>query len=98
MRARFLQTARPLNVRRLVETGAQLHQRGDLLPGVCGLDKRLYDGRVAAGAVERDLEGEHVQIFSRAFDQLDDWIVALIRMMQQHVLLSHHFKDVRVRR
>ena len=34
MRARFLQTTRPLNVGRFIEARAQFHQSGDLLAGV----------------------------------------------------------------
>ena len=62
MRARFLELARPLNIGRFIETRAQLDERGDLLAGGGGVHERFDDGRIAARAVKRDLDREHLRI------------------------------------
>jgi hypothetical protein len=60
--------------------------------------ERFDNGRVAARAIERDLDREHLRVLRGALDEFDDWIEALVRMMQEHVLFAHHFKNVGVRR
>ena len=47
----------------------------------------LHDRRVAAGAVERLLDREHVGIVGGARDEIDDAVERLVRVMQQHVAL-----------
>ena len=98
MCARFLQLARPADVRRFVKTRAQLDQRGHLLSGVGGFDQSLHDGRVAAGAIERDFDGEHLRIGRGDFDEVDDRIEAFIRMVQQDILFADDFENIGRRR
>ena len=49
---------RPLDVVALVETGAQLEQRRDLLAVLGGGDQGLGQARLAGQAVQRDLDGD----------------------------------------
>ena len=60
--ARFLEPPRPEDVVRLVEARLQLGHRGDLLAILHRVHQRADDARVAAGAVERLLDGEHIGI------------------------------------
>ena len=68
MRARFFQLARPFDIRRFIETRAQFHQRGDLFAGVGGVNQRFDNRRIAARAIKRDLDREHLRISARRFD------------------------------
>ena len=82
MGARFLQLPRPADVCCFVKTRAQLDQGGHLLSSVGGFDQGLHDGRVAAGAIERNFDREHLRIGRGGFDEVDDRIEAFIRMVQ----------------
>ncbi len=48
-----------------VEAGLQLDQRRDVLAVLGRLDQGPRDGRVAAGAIERLLDGQHLGIVGR---------------------------------
>jgi hypothetical protein len=91
--ARFLEPARPLNVIGLVKAGAQFHDGGDLFAGGGRVHERLDHRGIAAGAIERDLDGEDLRILRGVFDEFDDRIEAFVRMMQEHVLFAHHVED-----
>ena len=86
--ARLLELARPLDIVGLVEPGPQLDQRRHLLAVARGLDERADDGRVAARAIERLLEREHLGIARRLVDEIDDRRERIVRMVQQDVLLA----------
>ena len=58
--AALLERARPLDVALLVEARLELDDRRHLLAVLGGARERLDDRRVAARAVERLLDGEHV--------------------------------------
>jgi hypothetical protein len=60
--AGLLELAGPLDVVGLVEAGLELDSAVTCLPLLRGLDERADDGRVAAGAVERLLDGQHAGI------------------------------------
>ena len=98
VRAGFLEPPRPLDVVRLVETRAQFDQRRHLFAGVGGIDQRLDDRRIAARAIERDLDREHLRIGRRALDQLHHRVVTFVGMMEQNILPPHRLEDIRVRR
>ena len=72
MHAVFLQLARPLDVVGLVKSRAQFHHRRDLLAVVHGVHQRADDARVAAGAVERHFDGEHVVVRGGVFQKFHD--------------------------
>ena len=93
MRARFFQPARPLNIGGFIKTRAQFHQRGDLFAGVGGMNERFDDRRIAARAIKRDLDREHLRISGGGFDQLDDRIETLVGMMEQHILFAHDLEN-----
>ena len=65
VRAGFLEAASPLNVGRFIETRAQFHDGRDLFAGGGGVDQRFDDGRIAARAIKRDLDREHLRIAAR---------------------------------
>ena len=98
VRARLLEHPRPVDIVRLVEARLQLHQRDHLLAVLRRVDQRLYDGRVAAGAVERHLDRQHLRVGRRRLDQLDDAVEGLVGMVQQHVFLAQQLPHVPVRR
>ena len=87
-----------MNIGGLVEAGAQFHQSGDLLAVVGGLDQRLDDGRITAGAIERNLDREHLRIGRGALDQFDNRIETFVGMMQQNILFAHDLENVGLRR
>ena len=96
--AGFLQPARPEDVVGLVKARAELDQHGDLLAVLRRADERGDDGRVAAGAVERHLDREHVGVGSCGFEEFDHAGKALVGMMQHHVLPPHDLEVVAARR
>ena len=94
--ARFLQLARELDVRRLVEAGAQLDQHRDFLAGLRRRDQALDERRVGRRAVQRLLDREHVGVGRSAVDEVDDGRERLERVMQQNVLLRDRLENVRL--
>ena len=71
--ARLLEAAGPLDVGLLVETGLELDERHDLLALACRLGERRDDaGLVAAGAVQRLLDREHLRVARRGRDERFD--------------------------
>ena len=65
MHAGLLELARPLDVVGLVKPRAQFHHRRHLLAVAHRVHQRADDARVAAGAVERLLDGQHVRVRRR---------------------------------
>ena len=98
MRARFLQPARPLDVGGFIKARAQFHQRGDLFAGGGRVDQRFDDRRIAARAIKRDLDREHLRILRGVLDEFDDRIETFVGMMQEDVLFAHDLEDIGVRR
>ncbi len=92
-----LQGLGPLDVALLVEARLELHQDGDLFAVVGGVQQRLHDRRVAAHAVERPLEGEHVRVARRLAGQLQHRGERVIGMVQQDVVAAHDGEDVGLR-
>ncbi len=95
MHAGFLQLPRPLDVVGLVEPRAQLHHRRDLLAVVHRVHQRADDARVAAGAVERLLDGEHVRVLRRSFEKFHHAVEIFVGMMQQHIALADGGEHIR---
>ena len=71
MHAGFLQLTGPVDVVGLVEPRLELDQRGDLLAVHRGVHQGAHDWRVAAGAVERHLDGHHIVIERGLLDEVD---------------------------
>ena len=94
LRAGFLQPLGPVDVRLFVEASQQLDDDGDLLAAARGLDQRLHQHRVDAGAVDGLLDRDHVGVLAGLADELDDRIERLIGMMQQDVVLPDRRQNV----
>ena len=91
--AGFLQLLGPLDVVRLVEAGFQLHQRGDLLPVLRGLDESADERGIAAGAVKRLLDRKHLRIAGGLLDKIDDGLKRVVGMVEQDILRAQGVKD-----
>ena len=81
----LLKTLRPFDVVALVEAGAQLEQRGDLLAVLGGVDERLGEVRLAGQAVERDLDRDDARVARRLAQKLHERVHALVGVGKQHV-------------
>ncbi len=90
----FFQLARPLDVALFVEARFQLQQHRDLLAVFHRLQQGVHDRRVAAHAVERDLDGQHIGIVRRLLQQADDRLERVEGMMQQDVATADGGEDV----
>src|SRR5215470_2056276 len=82
-----LQVARPADVALLVEARLQLDQGRDRLASLGRFDQRLHDWRVVGRAVERLLDRDHRWVAGGLADELRDDIEALVRMVDDNVLL-----------
>ncbi len=85
--AGLLELLGPLDVVGLVEASLQLDEGGDLLAVARGLDEGADDGRVAARAVKRLLDGEHARVAGGLLDKLDHGVERLVGVVQQDVAL-----------
>ena len=94
--ARLLEAAGPFDVRLLVEARLQLDERHDLLAFARRLRERRDDaGLVAAGAVERLLDREHLRIARRRGDErLDARGERLVGKVHEHVAGADVGEDV----
>ena len=88
MHAVLLELARPLDVVGLVKPGAQSHHGGDLLALVDRVHQGADDALIAAGAVQRHLEGEHLAVLGGVFQKFHDAVEILVGMVQQDVPLA----------
>ena len=85
MTARLLQLFGPVDVVLLVKTRLQLHQHRHLLTVVRRLGQRRHNGRVAADAVQRLLDGQHLRVAGCAAHKPHHRIEALVGMVQENV-------------
>ena len=97
MRACFLQAPRPLNVGGFIKAGAQLDDRGHLFAGSGRVHQSLYDRRIAAGAIQSNLDRKHLWVLGGVLDEFYDRIEAFVGMMQKNILFAQHLEDVGVR-
>ena len=89
MAARFLELARPGDVGFLVTPRLDLHDDHDLLAGLGGVDQRVDDLRVAAGAVQRVLDRQHPRIGGgRDHQALHARGERVVGQMHEHVALG----------
>ena len=85
--AGLLEALGPLDVVLLVEAGAQLHEDGDLLAVLGGVDEALAQARVARHAVERDLDRDAVVVVGGLADEVEQRAHRLIGIGEQHVVV-----------
>jgi hypothetical protein len=69
----------------------ELDERGDLLAVARGLLQGFDDRRIAAGAVERQLDSHHVLIFGCLTDEIDHRHEGFIRVVKDDVLFADPF-------
>ena len=92
----FLEQPRPLNVVGFVEARPQFHDRRDLFALARGVFEGADDARIAAGAVKRLFDREHVGIRGGLFQKIHHAVERLIRMMQQNVAFANRGEQVRL--
>ena len=95
LRADLLQLLGPVDVGFLVEAREELDHHGDFLAAARGLDQRLHQHRVDAGAIDRLLDRDDIGVVGRPANELDDRIERLERMMQQYVVLADRREQIR---
>jgi hypothetical protein len=90
----LLEELAPGDVRRLVEAGGDLHQHGDLFSPSGRLRQRAYDRRVAAGAVDRQLDGEDVRVLGCRLDEpTDGGVEAHVGVVEEDVPAGDLLED-----
>ena len=89
MDPRLLEPTGPPDVRGLVESGLEFDEHGDLLALFGRLDAGIDDRATAGGAVERDLDGQHVGVVRGLVDELDDRAAErLVRVLNEDITSS----------
>ena len=97
--AHVLQPLRPDDVVLLVEARLQLDQHRHLLAPLGGVRQQPRDAGVAAGAVERQLDGQHVGVVGGLLEEaLHRGLEAVVRVVQEEVALADDVEDVPPRR
>ena len=91
--AGFLEALRPLDVVRLVEAGAQLEQRRDLLAVFRGGDQRLGQVRLAGQAVQGDFDGDDARVVCGLAQKLHEGVHRLVGVGQEHLALGNLADD-----
>ena len=94
VRAHLLQAPRPADVPRLVEARHQLDEHRHLFSLVGRPRQRHDDRRVAAGAVERLLDRQHVRVLGGGLHERHHRIERFVRMVQQDVAPLDRREDV----
>ncbi len=93
--AGLLELACPADIRRLVESRLDLHERQHLLAGLGRLDEGLHDRAVAGRAVQGLFDGEHVGVGSSLLEErLHTRRERLVRVVKQDVLAGDRAEDV----
>ena len=82
----------------LVETGLELHEHGHLFPVLSRPGEGRYDRRIAADAVKRLFDREHVGIRGCGRHKFRDRVKCLVRMMHKDVALPDLLEHVAPRR
>src|SRR5207302_10324759 len=77
---------------------AQLEESEHLFGRIGGIDEDRDNGRIAAGAIQRDLDGKHLRILGRFFNQIDNRIKTIVGVMKKNILPAQDLKNVRMRR
>ena len=94
--ALVFERSRPLDVTLFVEARLELEQHGDLFAVARRLEQRGHRRGVAADAVERHLDGQHVGVVGRAFEPVDDRLERVVRAVDEDVVLADRGEDAEV--
>ena len=93
MAPRPLELLAPLDVVLLVKAGLDLQQRRHLLARLRRVCKRAHDGRIAADAIERLLDGHDLWVARGLLHEADDRVKAVVGMVQEDVPRPQGVKD-----
>jgi hypothetical protein len=83
--AHLFQHAGPPDVAGFVEAGAQLDQHRHLLAVLGGLQQRADHRRVAADAIQRLLDGQHLRVTRGRPQELDDGLERVVGVVHEDV-------------
>ncbi len=89
----LLQAVGQAEVGFLIEARAQLDDDGDVLAIACGLDQRIDDQRILAGAVQGLLDRQHVRVDRGLLDHVQHGGERIEGMVQQHVPARDDLED-----
>src|ERR1700722_11499705 len=89
----LLQRSSPTYIRGFIKARFHLDHYGYFL-ALRSLNQGTNDRRVFVGPVERLLDGEHLRISRRGFDEGDHGFVRIVGVMEKDVPLSHLFEYV----
>src|SRR5947209_1016668 len=77
----------PADIRLLIEARLQLYERSDGLSRLGRFGELAHDRAVLAGPIERLLYGDDCRVASGLTNELNDDVEALVRMVDDDVLL-----------
>ena len=86
--AGLLEHLRPLEVVLLIEAGTQLHDDEDLLAVLGRAAEGLRDLRRGGHTIDRDLDGEHLRVFSRLVQEMQERVHRIVRVEQEAIALT----------
>ena len=89
----LLKALGPLDVVALVETRAQLEQRGHVFAVFGRGNKGLSQARLACQAVQRDFDAHDIGVDGGFLEQLHERVHSFIRVREQHVAAKHLVGD-----
>ena len=93
---RRLELASPSDVVLLIESGFDFNQSQNLLAGLCGINQRINNWRVTAGAIESLLDGQNLRISSSLLQKsLRAGCESFVWVVNQNLALANGRKDVR---
>ena len=88
LRADRLEPLGPVDVGLFVEARFQLDDRHHFLAALGRRDQQIHQGRLAADAVDRLLDREHIGVVHRLAQELHHRLERFERMVQQHVAFA----------
>ena len=89
-----LQRTRPLDVALFVEAGFQFHHHRDLLAFFVRFEQGLNHRRVAAHAIQRHLDGQHVRVVRGGVQKIHHRLKAVVRVMHQNIAATNGRENV----
>src|SRR4029077_648872 len=89
MHAGIFQCSRPLDVAFLVEPRLQFDEDGYLFSLLDGLKESGHNRRVAAHAIQRHLDGQHVWIARSLLKEFHNWLKGFVRMMEKEIFAAN---------
>lgn len=86
----------PVDVLLFVKAGLELHDGRYLLAEAAGFEKASHDGRIAAAAVKRLLDGDDVRVGCGLLQEVEHAAEGLVRVVEHQVALADRSKRVGV--